>query len=228
MAIIVDDSLGAKGLGSNRLGGLADLVGSGSGVVITDKVVLTNDHVVEHCDRMAISPGIPAKILARDKEHDLALLETGISAGSPVTLAASADIAATDTLYTGGYPGADSDFVITEGKLSDRALSREVEDYWLLTNRIDPGNSGGPLLGADGQLRGIVFASLPVTGIVKKSAPKGSKEGISIRLDTIKTFLGKHSVAYRVAEPAMTTAMTAAARETHTAAITVLVACFKR
>jgi S1-C subfamily serine protease len=218
-AIAIDDSQG----------GLGDIAGSGSGIVVSENIVLTNEHVVERCDRMSVAPGIPAKVVARDADRDLAVLKTSIRVGEAAEFATEAEIGLEDMLVTGGYPGigdADPTFVMTEGQRSPRDLGLEAEEFWLLKNQINPGNSGGPLLDASGLVRGVVFASIPVTGIVKKSAPKGGHEGMAIRLDTVKAFLDQHQIAYRVA-PKGPVAQ-AADMENHVAAITVLVNCFQR
>lgn len=210
-------------------GGMGDVLGSGSGIVLGDGIVLTNEHVVEHCDRMSVAPGIPAKVVAKDAERDLAVLRTGIQVGAVASLATSPEIGADDRLFTGGYPGIGTDdptFVVTEGKKSSRDLGKETADYWLLTNTINPGNSGGPLLDDSGLVRGVVFAALPVTGIVKKTAPKRAHEGMAIRLDTVKGFLDEHKVAYRTL--AKGEVAKAADMEKHIAAITVLVTCLQR
>jgi S1-C subfamily serine protease len=218
-AILIDDSLGD----------LADLAGSGSGIVLSDTIVLTNEHVVEHCDRMAVAPGLPAKVLAKDAERDLAVLQTTIPVGSAATLALAAEIGLEDTLFTGGYPGigkADPTFMTTEGRRSARNIGKEGEEFWLLKNQIGPGNSGGPLLDSSGLVRGVVFASLPVTGIVKKSAPKGGHEGMAIRLDTVKSFLDQHKIAYTTGS--VGPVAYAGGITKHIAGITVLVECFAR
>lgn len=212
----------------DNLGSEDEIAGSGSGVVVADNMVVTNEHVVEGCSQMGIGPGLDAAVVAKDAKRDLAILRTGVTLGPPADLSDKADIAPETVLRTGGYPGigdAAPSFTITEGERSKRDLGEESKDYWLLTNRIDPGNSGGPLLDETGLVRGVVFASLPKTGIVKKSAPK-TREGMAIRIDTVKDFLDEHKIAYRTAAKGDVGA--AANMENHIAAITVLVVCFKR
>ncbi|MBL8710983.1 MAG: trypsin-like peptidase domain-containing protein [Rhodospirillaceae bacterium] len=214
---------------SDSIGGLDDIVGSGSGIVVADRYVVTNEHVVAGCDRMSIAPGIPARIVASDADRDLAILKTEIAIGAVADLAGANEVAPGETLLTGGYPGigdADPTFVMTEGRLSTRSVGKDADEFWLLTNTIDPGNSGGPLLDERGLVRGVVFASLPITGIVKKSAPKGGREGMAIRLDQVKAFLDEHTIAYRTAP--IGPVKQAAELKGHVAAITVLVACFEK
>lgn len=207
-----------------------DIKGSGSGVIVAENVVVTNEHVVSGCQQMTIGPGLGASVVAKDAKLDLAILRTRVALGAPAALAGEAAIAPGAALRTGGYPGigdADPSFTITSGTLSTRDLSEESDEYWLLTNRIDPGNSGGPLLDETGLVRGVVFASLPVTGIVKKSAPK-TREGMAIRIDTVKDYLDLHGIPYRSAADGPVSADAAADLADHIAAVTVLVTCFSR
>lgn len=219
-AISIDDSQG----------GIGDIAGSGSGIVVSDNIVITNEHVVEHCDRMSIAPGIPATVVAKNAELDLAVLKTSFRTGGVAQFADQADIAFEDKLYTGGYPAAnedaDPDFAMTEGQRSKRDIGEESEKSWLLSNQVNPGNSGGPLLDSSGLVKGVVFASIPVTGIVKKTAPKRGHEGMAIRLDTIKGFLKQNGIAYQTAS--VGPVKSAGDMEPHVADITVLVECFAR
>jgi S1-C subfamily serine protease len=218
-AIAIDDSQGR----------IDDILATGSGIVIAEDVVVTNAHVVEGCTRVTVAPGIPAKVIAGDAKRDLAILRTAIPAGEIATLAADPDIAPERPLLTGGYPGDGYDsptYAVTEGRLSQRKVGEVDEvDFWLLTNKIGAGNSGGPLVDEGGLVRGVVFASLPITGIVKKSAPKGGREGMAIRLAILKDFLNEHKIAYRSA-----TGEAPASRAdlaTRIAGMTVLVTCFQ-
>jgi S1-C subfamily serine protease len=214
------------GLGTN-----ANFTKSGSGIVIGQDLVLTNEHVVSGCSQMAVAPGLPARVLATDAGKDLAVIKTTIPLGTPVPFAPSNTLPTDMTLYTGGYPGIGSDaptFVMTTGHVSTRKIgSDDAQDYWLLSNQIHPGNSGGPLFDDSGRVVGVVAAELPVTGIVKKTAPKGAHEGMAVRSEQARAFLDKHRIAYTTAEKGPV-ADAAAGMESHAAAATVLVECFEK
>lgn len=213
------------------LGRDRDLVKSGSGIVIGDGVVLTNEHVVAGCSQMAVAPGLPARILASDADKDLAVIRTPIPLGQPVPLSADNSLAPEMDLYTGGYPGIDlanPNFAMTTGRLSARKIdSDDADRYWLLSNQINPGNSGGPLMDDTGRVVGVITAELPVTGIVKKSAPKKAKEGMAVRSEIVRAFLDAHGIAYTTAAKGPV-ADAAADMKHHAAAVTVLVECFAK
>jgi S1-C subfamily serine protease len=219
--IIIDPSLGSDD----------DFSKFGSGIVIGNGVVLTNEHVVAGCSQMAVAPGLPAQIVATDPASDLAVIKTRIPLGDPAAIAPDDTLSAEMDLYTGGYPGvgtAEPTFVMTTGRRSERKVTGDDMDlYWLLTNQIDPGNSGGPLIDASGRVVGVVAAELPVTGIVKKSAPVGLKEGMAVRAGVVRAFLDRHGIAYRtVAQGSVP--KTAADMKRHAAAVSVLVECFAK
>jgi len=220
-AIEIDPSLGTD----------ANLTKSGSGIIIGPDLVLTNEHVVAGCTQMAVAPGLPARVLATDAAKDLAVIKTTIPLGTPIPFAPGDTLPMEMTLYTGGYPGLDSNaptFVMTTGHLSSRKIGSDgAQDYWLLSNQIHPGNSGGPLFDDTGRVVGIVAAELPVTGIVKKSAPKGGREGMAVRSALARTFLDKNKIAYTTADKGPVT-NAAANMESHAAAATVLVECFEK
>jgi S1-C subfamily serine protease len=203
----------------------------GSGIVIGEDVVLTNEHVVSGCDLAVVSPGLPARVLASDAAQDLAVIKTGIALGEPVPLSGSDDLSTEKDLYTGGYPGigaAAPDFVMTVGRLAARKISaKDGQDFWLLTNQVHPGNSGGPLMDGSGLVVGVISAELPVTGIVKKDASKDARNGLAIRAAIVRDFLDHHGIAYRTAG-AGPVGNASADMKRHAAAATVLVECFAK
>lgn len=215
------------------LGTDSDFKKWGSGILIGPDLVLTNEHVVESCTQMAVAPGLPARVLATDADKDLAVIKTTVQLGASVPFAPGNTVPGDMQLYTGGFPEVDKDtdearFTMTTGRLSDRKADAETaRSFWLLTNQIHPGNSGGPLFDDSGRVVGIIAAERPITGIVKKTAAKGGHEGMAVRGDQARAFLDLHKIAYTTAETGPVT-NAAADMENHAAAATVLVECFKK
>ncbi len=219
-AIVIDPSLGSD----------EEFSKSGSGIIIAEAIVLTNEHVVAGCKQVAVAPGIPARVLAADADKDLAVIKAAIPLGAPVPISNGNTLGEDADLFTGGFPGIglnDPDFAMTSGRLSSRKLSGDdIKNYWLLTNQINPGNSGGPLMDETGLVVGVVSAELPVTGIVKKNAPKNARDGMAIRAETVRGFLDDHKIAFESAEKGPL-ANAAADMRHHAAAASVLVECFE-
>ena len=150
--------------------------GVGSGVVIVDKgIILTNLHVVARAMlvKVVFADGLEsdATVIALKPENDLAVLQAKIIPDdlAAATLRSTRDLAVGDHVVAVGFPFGIGPSV-SAGVVS--GLGREFrsqEGQRVLTNLIqfdaaaNPGNSGGPLVNADGEVVGIVTAILNPT-----------------------------------------------------------------
>ncbi|MEO8849062.1 MAG: trypsin-like peptidase domain-containing protein [Casimicrobiaceae bacterium] len=143
-------------------------IGVGTGVVIVDTgVILTNLHVIEGAESIVVTfaDGLesPADVISTQPENDLAVLKARqIPDDLPAaTLRSTADLSVGDQVVAIGFPfgiGPSASAGVVSG------LKREFrsEKNHVLTNLIqfdaaaNPGNSGGPLVTADGAVVGIV------------------------------------------------------------------------
>jgi S1-C subfamily serine protease len=148
----------------------------GTGVVIVDKgVILTNLHVVAGVQlvRVVFADGLQsdAAILSVQPENDLAVLQAKTVPDdlAPATLRSTADLTLGDPVAVVGFPFGIGPS-LSAGVVS--GLGREYlspQGKRLLTNLIqfdaaaNPGNSGGPLVTAEGEVVGIVTAILNPT-----------------------------------------------------------------
>lgn len=140
---------------------------TGTGVVITsDGEILTNSHVVEGSDDVRVLFGdtidpIPAVVLAADPGNDLALLKIDLDGLAPAVFADPDSIAIGDEVVAVGFAlDLDGGPTVTRGIVS--ALNRTIAnsdgalDGLIQTDAaISSGNSGGPLLNANGEVIGI-------------------------------------------------------------------------
>jgi putative serine protease PepD len=139
----------------------------GSGVVLTeDGEILTNAHVVEGAREIRVRlPGetepTEAELLAADAGNDLALLRIDRDDLVPATFAPTSDVALGDEVLAIGFAlDLDGDPTVTLGIVSalNRTLITEVGalDGLIQTDAaISSGNSGGPLVDAEGRIVGI-------------------------------------------------------------------------
>jgi putative serine protease PepD len=140
----------------------------GSGVVLNSAgLVLTNNHVIAAGGtvsvRLADGRTVPARVVAADATHDLALVQaTGVNGLTPATFATDGSVAVGDTVLAFGAPLGLSG-TVTSGIVS--ALDREVDTGserltgLLQTDAaINEGNSGGALVNTSGQVIGINVA----------------------------------------------------------------------
>jgi S1-C subfamily serine protease len=150
--------------------------GVGSGVVIVDKgIILTNLHVVAGAKRVGVlfydGTEADADVISVQPENDLAVLQARTIPDDlqAATLRSTADLLVGDDVMAVGYPfgiGASASAGVVSGL---RREYRSPEGKRVLTNLIqfdaaaNPGNSGGPLVTADGEVVGIVTGILNPT-----------------------------------------------------------------
>jgi len=140
----------------------------GSGVVIgSNGLILTNNHVIAADGtvsvRLSSGKTVPAKVVATDTTHDLALVQaTGLSGLTPVTFGTDSSVAIGDTVLAFGAPlGLQN--TVTSGIVS--AVNRTVDTGTETLNgllqtdaAINEGNSGGALVDTSGHVIGINVA----------------------------------------------------------------------
>lgn len=147
--------------------------GIGTGVVVVDKgVILTNLHVVIGAGSIKVTfangEESPAQIVGMRPEYDLAVLQASrVPKGLPAaTLRSTADLQAGDDVVAVGFPfgigPSVSAGVVSGLKREFRGAEggRKLTDLIQFDAAANPGNSGGPLITADGQVVGIVTAIL--------------------------------------------------------------------
>lgn len=154
-----------------RVSGVAYACGTsatGTGFVIAPDRVVTNAHVVAGVTAPIIElPGQPARegrIVYFDPIDDLALIAVdGLGAAAlPVVPPLNPGTAAVVQGYPWGGPFTMVNAeVISAGSVfvpDIYADSSALRDIYALAAQVQPGNSGGPLLTADGDVAGVVFA----------------------------------------------------------------------
>jgi S1-C subfamily serine protease len=185
----------------SRQGQTALPQGIGSGFMIdNDGRIVTNNHVVQDADQLTVTlqdkSTVPAKLLGRDPDNDLAVIQVDPNDQddqgrairdriSPVTMANSDQVVIGDTAVAIGSPlGLQA--TVTEGIVSARREPGEAsqlpgQQLDLLGGAIqtdaaiNPGNSGGPLFNAAGQVIGVNSAIL---------SQSGGNEGIGFAIPT--------------------------------------------
>ena len=157
-----------------------DASGTGSGEVIdTNGHILTNNHVISAAAAggtilvvFADGHSEAAKLIGRDPQTDIAVLQVGDPAGlSPITFGSSANLQVGQPVIALGAPlGLAS--TVTSGIVSalDRSVEVPSDDGTTATlvaavqtdAAINPGNSGGALVNCAGQLVGVPSAGASV------------------------------------------------------------------
>jgi len=139
--------------------------GAGAGIVWSaDGLVLTNYHVIsERRDEALVTfaddEPFEALVLARDPEVDLALLRIEAEGLLPAEIGDSNALRVGELVYAIGHPWGQRN-AVTAGVVSHLTTAhtrgpRERIPIIRTDARLAPGNSGGPLLNAAGQVVGI-------------------------------------------------------------------------
>jgi len=195
--------------------------GSGSGLVFNGEGYLfTNHHVVEKGKAFTLKlagagPMRRARLVAFDEPFDLAILqiedwkgpsETGHAVPS---LAMSASQAAIGRrVFTIGYPVPSLLSITpkyTSGDLS--SLTSKWDGLMQVSCPIQPGNSGGPLVGEDGHVLGVICSSVNVDRFYAGTGGK-LPQGLNwaIRVEHLRQLAARNSIsvptqALRVVDP---------------------------
>jgi putative serine protease PepD len=171
---------------------------TGSGFVVSnDGLIVTNEHVVDGATRVQVVVGTSkqpqdATVVGADPSRDLALLKVDGHDLETLSLGDSSSVGVGDATYAIGNPfGLDHTF--TTGIVS--ALNRnlqapdgsEISGAIQTDAALNPGNSGGPLLDADGKVIGV--NSQIQTGSSSGAESGNVGIGFAIPASTVKSFI---------------------------------------
>jgi len=148
-------------------------VSSGTGFSISsDGLIATNYHVIEDAKSIVIkgvngdfTKSFTAKVEVEDMQHDLAILRitdpsfTGAKT-PPYTISPNI-IDVGSSAFALGYPLRSTmgdEIKLTDGKISANSGFNGDKSTYQISVPIQPGNSGGPLFGKDGDVIGITNA----------------------------------------------------------------------
>jgi S1-C subfamily serine protease len=151
------------------LGNACGLGVSGSGWVAGDGIVVTNAHVVAGQDKTFVEPRgdrgrLEATAVAFDSKNDIAVLRVSGLGLAPLRFASEVKVAEPGAVE--GFPLA-GPFQIRPARIGQTRVVLSQDAYGsgpvrrritAFRGRVQPGNSGGPLIDAAGRVSGTVFA----------------------------------------------------------------------
>ena len=162
--------------------------GAGSAVVVTpDGYLLTNEHVVQRVSgaRVSFVDGrtVAAVVVGRDPATDLAVLRAQAGSLPYAQLAGEGRLRAGQLVVAVGNPyGFES--TVSAGVVSALGRSlrsrqgRLIEGIVQHTAALNPGNSGGPLVDAQGAVMGINTAIIPMAQGIGFAVPAATAQWV--------------------------------------------------
>ncbi len=194
--------------GGSPFGDMGPRQGSGSGVIYSsDGYIVTNNHVIEFADEIEVTlfddRKFQAKLVGRYPDADLAVLQIEATGLPTMQLADSDKAQVGQWVLAIGNPF-DLTSTVTAGIISAKGRDIDIiksnaaiESFIQTDAAVNPGNSGGALVDASGNLLGINTAISTRTGVfegysfaIPTNIMKDIVEDIIIHGDYQKGFLG--------------------------------------
>lgn len=150
----------------------------GTGIILSDDgYIVTNYHVIENSTATSVffyddrSTPVSSTLIGYSEIDDIAVIKVKKSGLQEATFASSASCKVGERVYAVGTPeGIEFGWSVTHGIISSNNRELKMYDnegilekkmYVLQTDApVNPGNSGGPLINANGQVLGIITLKL--------------------------------------------------------------------
>lgn len=180
-----------------------DRVGTGF-IVNPDGYVVTNQHVVRDTPKVSVKlssgEALAAQVTTTSQAHDLALLKADRNHLPTVQFGSSAKLEQGEDVAAIGAPlGLENS--LTKGVVSSPNRKIDGRTFVQIDAALNPGNSGGPVIDANGL----------VIGVATEVAKKAQGVGLAVPSDEVMAFLDKAGVSYQAALGAAPPSETAAA-----------------
>ena len=179
---------------TNYFGQTVESASSGSGFLLTqDGFVVTNHHVIDGATSVKVTlydgETYDATVIGSDSDYDIAVLKIDAAGLTPVTLGDSSLLNVGDHVLAVGNPLGELTFSASEGIASsvNRTINVSGIPFNMIqvTCAVNPGNSGGPLFNAYGEVVGIVSAKYSSTASSSSSGESVEGLGFAIPINDV-------------------------------------------
>ena len=130
----------------------------GSGFAIDNTHIITNAHVVQNEKTVLVltyqEERLYAEVEKSDQQQDLAVLRLKDTTVPPLESASLNTVQNGDDIFTVGTPKSMA-YTLTKGIVSNRERTMHGMTFIQIDAAVNEGNSGGPLLNAQGQVIGV-------------------------------------------------------------------------
>jgi TPR repeat protein len=181
---------------------------TGTGFFITgDGYLISNYHVVKGATKVRLVTGaglIDATVVKVDAANDLALLKAG-GRFAPLPIAASRTVKLGGTVATVGFPNIGLQGFspkLAKGEIASLSGAADDPRYFQISVPVQPGNSGGALVDARGNVVGIVAAKLDASVALAASGSLPENVNYAVKSSLLLSFLESvPDVAAKLKEP---------------------------
>jgi S1-C subfamily serine protease len=176
------------------------VISTGTGFFASDSGhIVTNAHVVEDCLTVKSSRGGQISKVSIDEQSDLALYIASEKPKAFARLRGGYGARVGEAVVAVGFPLSgllSSDPIVTTGIIS--ALSGLSNDRRTIqtTAPVQPGNSGGPLLGESGSVVGVVVGKLDAMKVAEVIGDIPQNVNFAVSLGTLQSFLNANGIPY--------------------------------
>ena len=181
----------------------AESARQGTGILFAGgTVAVTSHHVVAGCSRVDVvgdSQERSAAVVGVDGGNDLVLLELDRSLrGGDAHLRPRAKVSVGERAVVASFPFTSGDgFTVTTGNISATRGPAGRTGLFQLTAPIQQGNSGGPVIGADGAILGVVVSKLDAIAVAAATGDLPQNVNYAVHGAVLRTFLDLNGVDYR-------------------------------
>lgn len=186
------------GAGPAPAGVAFDPLRTGTGFYVGPRTLVTAAHVVAGCRRVARADGAPLVLIAADSDLDLAVLHAAEPAPAWLGLSGTAETRLGQRIQALGYPYyrlTGTTLNVTGGNISALAGIDDDRRFVALSAPVQPGNSGGPLIGAGGAVLGVVVARLSEDFIAEATGTVPQNVNYAVTSAELVAFLRRNGAA---------------------------------
>lgn len=195
-------------VGSNETPSADSPRASGTGFFITeDGFLISNYHVIENATKIRVatsSDTLDVKVIQTDAANDLALLKAeGNFAALPII--SSRGVKLGSSVATVGFPDPSLQGFspkLSKGEISSLTGIADDARYFQISLPVQPGNSGGALVDARGNVVGIVAAKLSAKAALEFSGALPENVNYAVKSSFLLSFLESvPTVSAKLKEP---------------------------
>lgn len=176
-----------------------DYLSTGTAFYISPNVLITAGHVVSGCRNVFLRDGTGLDVLAFDADLDIAALRAPRDGRVWLEFRAP-DARLGQRIHAVGFPYysiTGTSLHLTSGNVSALAGLDDDRRFFSFTAPVQPGNSGGPLLDAQGAVSGVVVSRLSESYIEDRTGSVPQNLNYALGTDAIRAFISRNHIEAR-------------------------------